>query len=98
MLVLPCDGSFVPAWVAQRLRAASAGKDDVIVAAHDGGCRCLTFALLPASVRDDLDAYLAAGGHKIDIVDNPHGGAGRAGFIDTPSDMCTKTAIRPLSG
>jgi molybdopterin-guanine dinucleotide biosynthesis protein A len=75
VLVLPCDGPFVPAWVAQRLWAASAGKDDVIVAAHDGGCRCLTFARLPASVRDDLDAYLAAGGHKSDVVDNPHGGA-----------------------
>lgn len=66
VLVLPCDGPFVPAWVAQRLWAASAGKDDVIVAAHDGERLHPTFALLPVSVRDDLDAYLAAGGHKID--------------------------------
>ncbi|MEO7051805.1 MAG: molybdenum cofactor guanylyltransferase MobA [Rhodanobacter sp.] len=66
LLVLPCDGPFVPAWLAQRLWAASAGKDDVIVAAHDGERLHPTFALLPVSVLDDLDAYLASGGHKID--------------------------------
>ena len=66
VLVLPCDGPFVPAWLAQRLWTASAGKDDVIVAAHDGERLHPTFALLPVSVLADLDAYLAAGGHKID--------------------------------
>ncbi|HZX70068.1 MAG TPA: molybdenum cofactor guanylyltransferase MobA [Rhodanobacter sp.] len=66
VLVLPCDGPFVPAWLAQRLWAASGGKDDVIVAAHDGERLQPTFALLPVSVLDDLDAYLAGGGHKID--------------------------------
>ena len=66
VLVLPCDGPFVPAWLAQRLWAASAGKDDTIVAAHDGERLHPTFALLPVSVLDDLDAYLASGGHKID--------------------------------
>jgi molybdenum cofactor guanylyltransferase len=66
VLVLPCDGPFVPTWLAQRLWTASAGKDDVIVAAHDGERLHPTFALLPLSVLDDLDAYLAAGGHKID--------------------------------
>lgn len=66
VLVLPCDGPFVPAWLAQRLWAASAGKDEMIVAAHDGERLHPTFALLPVSVLDDLDAYLASGGHKID--------------------------------
>ncbi|MEO5813190.1 MAG: molybdenum cofactor guanylyltransferase MobA [Rhodanobacter sp.] len=66
VLVLPCDGPFVPAWLAQRLWAASAGKDDMIVAAHDGQRLQPTFALLPVSVLGDLDAYLASGGHKID--------------------------------
>ncbi|MEO6798797.1 MAG: molybdenum cofactor guanylyltransferase MobA [Rhodanobacter sp.] len=66
LLVLPCDGPFVPAWLAQRLWAASAGKDDMIVAAHDGERLHPTFALLPLSVLDDLDAYLASDGHKID--------------------------------
>ena len=66
VLVLPCDGPFVPAWLAHRLWAASAGKDDMIVAAHDGERLQPTFALLPVSVLDDLDAYLASGGHKID--------------------------------
>lgn len=66
VLVLPCDGPFVPAWLVQRLWAASAGKDDMIVAAHDGERLHPTYALLPVSVLVDLDAYLAAGGHKID--------------------------------
>lgn len=66
VLVLPCDGPFVPVWLAQRFWAASEGKDDMIVAAHDGERLHPTFALLPVSVLDDLDAYLAADGHKID--------------------------------
>jgi molybdenum cofactor guanylyltransferase len=66
VLVLPCDGPFVPPWLAQRLWTASAGKDDMIVAAHDGERLHPTFALLPVSVLDDLDAYLASGGRKID--------------------------------
>ena len=66
VLVLPCDGPFVPAWLAQRLWAASVGKDDVIVAAHDGDRLQPTFALLPVSVLNDLDVYLTSGGHKID--------------------------------
>ena len=66
VLVLPCDGPFVPPWLAQRLWAASAGKEDTIVAAHDGERLHPTFALLPVSVLADLDAYLASGGRKID--------------------------------
>lgn len=66
VLVLPCDGPFVPAWLVQRLWIASAGKDDMIVAAHDGERLHPTYALLPVGVLADLDAYLAAGGHKID--------------------------------
>ncbi|MGH8127270.1 MAG: molybdenum cofactor guanylyltransferase MobA [Gammaproteobacteria bacterium] len=66
LLVLPCDGPFVPAWLAQRLWAAVAGRNDAIAAAHDGERLHPTFALLPVSVLDDLDAYLAEGGRKID--------------------------------
>ena len=83
LLVLPCDGPFVPAWLAQRLWAASAGKEDMIVAAHDGERLHPTFALLPVSVLDDLDAYLAAGGHKIDTFYFRHGFA-PVDFSDYP--------------
>jgi molybdenum cofactor guanylyltransferase len=83
VLVLPCDGPFVPAWLAQRLWAASGGKDDMIVAAHDGERLHPTFALLPVSVLDDLDAYLAADGHKIDTFYYRHGFA-PVDFSDYP--------------
>lgn len=66
LLVVPCDGPFVPPWLAKRLWAAVAGRNDAIAAAHDGDRLHPTFALLPVSVRDDLDAYLAGGGRKID--------------------------------
>ncbi|MGH8282623.1 MAG: molybdenum cofactor guanylyltransferase MobA [Gammaproteobacteria bacterium] len=72
LLVLPCDGPFVPAWLAQRLWAAIAGKDDGIAAAHDGERLHPTFALLPVGVLDDLDTYLAGGGHKIDKFYSRH--------------------------
>lgn len=72
LLVLPCDGPFVPAWLAQRLWTAVAGKNDAIAAAHDGDRLHPTFALLPLSVLDDLDAYLAEGERKVDQFYNRH--------------------------
>lgn len=72
LLVLPCDGPFVPSWLAQRLWTAVAGKTDAIAAAHDGERLHPTFALLPLSVLDDLDAYLAEGGRKVDRFYNRH--------------------------
>lgn len=65
LVVVPCDGPFVPAWLVQRLWTAIAGKHDAIAAAHDGERLHPTFALLPVGCLDDLDAYLEAGGRRI---------------------------------
>lgn len=83
LLVVPCDGPFVPAWLAQRLWTASAGRDDMIVAAHDGERLHPTFALLPVSVLEDLDAYLASDGRKIDTFYRRHAFA-TVDFSDYP--------------
>lgn len=66
VVVVPCDGPFVPPDLVRRLRGASeAAGGSVIAAAHDGERLQPTFAFLPASVAGALDAYLAAGHRKV---------------------------------
>lgn len=72
LLVVPCDGPFVPDQLGQRLASAVAGRREAVAAAHDGTRLHPTFALIPTSLRDDLDAFLAGGGHKIDSFYNRH--------------------------
>lgn len=63
--VVPCDGPFVPDDLVNRLGHAFSAADIEIAAAHDGERLHPTFALLDRRVADDLDAYLAGGGRKV---------------------------------
>lgn len=60
----PCDSPFVGAALVERL-AAAIGEHDV-ACAHDGIRLQPVFALVKASVADSLDAFLEAGGRRID--------------------------------
>ena len=70
VLTVPCDSPLVAADLAERMLDAlskeqGAGSDALAVA-HDGERLQPVFALLPASLREDLLAFLAADGRKID--------------------------------
>lgn len=65
LLVVPCDGPFVPAWLGQRLWDAVAGLPGAIAACGDGERLHPTFALLPVAVAADLDRYRAEGGRRV---------------------------------
>ena len=65
MAVVPCDGPFVPADLVSRLGQAFGIGGVEIAAAHDGERLHPTFALIDRSVLDDMDAYLAGGGRKV---------------------------------
>ena len=60
----PCDSPFVPADLIERLRAGI-GEAEVAVA-HDGERRQPVFMLVRTVLGSDLEAWLAAGGRKID--------------------------------
>lgn len=62
LLVAPCDSPLLPSDYARRMRAALARKRATLGVAFYGGCWQPVFALLPVELKDDLAAYLAAGG------------------------------------
>lgn len=65
LLTVPCDSPFVPSdYAARMLGACRAAGARIAMAVCDG--RQPVFALLDTSLRDDLDAALAAGERKID--------------------------------
>ncbi|MFB9952626.1 molybdenum cofactor guanylyltransferase MobA [Rhizobium puerariae] len=57
LLTVPSDSPFVPADLAERLRAATDNPDAVVIAASDGRSHPV-FGLWPVSVADDLEAWL----------------------------------------
>jgi len=65
-LTVPCDSPSPPADLAARLSAAlDAGEGDLAVA-HDGERLQPVHALIPATLRASLDAFLAGGGRKVE--------------------------------
>jgi len=64
VLTVPCDSPFLPADLLSRLRDALADRD--LAVAKTGDQPHPVFALVRASVRGNLEAFLAGGGRKID--------------------------------
>ena len=64
VFMCPCDSPFASGELVERL-AVGIGDRDVAVA-HDGERLQPVFALVRASIRASLDAFLAGGGRKID--------------------------------
>jgi molybdopterin-guanine dinucleotide biosynthesis protein A len=64
VLTAPCDSPFLPGDLLARLRGALGGHD--LAVAKTGDQPHPVFALVRASVRANLDAFLAGGGRKID--------------------------------
>jgi len=64
VLTVPCDSPFLPADLRSRL--AGALRDNDLAVAKTGEQPHPVFALVRASVRANLEAFLAGGGRKID--------------------------------
>ena len=64
VLTVPCDSPFLPADLLERLRGALEDRD--LAVARTGDQPHPVFALVRASVRANLEAFLAGGGRKID--------------------------------
>ncbi len=64
VLTVPCDSPFLPADLLARLRAALDANE--LAVAKTGEQPHPVFALVRASVRANLEAFLAGGGRKID--------------------------------
>jgi molybdopterin-guanine dinucleotide biosynthesis protein A len=66
VVTVPCDSPFLPADLVARLRAALERDNAQLAVARTGDQPHPVFALVRADVRDNLEAFLAAGGRKID--------------------------------
>jgi molybdenum cofactor guanylyltransferase len=64
VVTVPCDSPFLPSDLVARLENALAGKD--LAVAKTGDQPHPVFALMKRQVRESLEAFLAAGGRKID--------------------------------
>jgi molybdenum cofactor guanylyltransferase len=64
VLTVPCDSPFLPADLVSRLQASMADRD--LAVAKTGDQPHPVFALMKRQVRESLEAFLAAGGRKID--------------------------------
>ena len=83
LVVVPCDGPFVPPDLVMRLWMARQRAGAEIAVAHDGARMQPVYCLLPTALLEDLRAFLAAGGRKIDRWYAAHATA-LADFSDTP--------------
>lgn len=84
LVVVPCDGPFLPPDLVERLwRARSALQADIAVA-HDGKRLQPVFCLLHKPLLEDLRAFLGAGERKIDRWYARHRTA-TADFSDIPA-------------
>jgi molybdenum cofactor guanylyltransferase len=64
IVTVPCDSPFLPLDLVGRLHSSL--KDNQLAVARTGNQAHPVFALVRRSVRENLEAYLAAGGRKID--------------------------------
>ncbi len=104
VVTVPCDSPLIPADLVARLSAALVRAAADIAVAHDGERAHPVFLLLRRSLLDDLLAFLAAGGRKIDLWFARHRVA-QADFRDAPeafanvNDSAERAAIeRRLAG
>lgn len=66
LVSVPCDSPFLPRDLVARLRAALEADDAQLAVARAGGQAQPVFSLVRRDVLDDLGAFLAGGGRKID--------------------------------
>lgn len=83
ILSVPCDGPWLPAALAQRMRLAATAAGASICMAHDGERSQPVFGLLDTALLPSLRDYLAEGGRKIDLWYARHRVA-LADFSDCP--------------
>ena len=65
-VTVPCDSPFLPLDLVARLRAGLQASDAELAVAKTGDQPHPVFALVKTSLRASLEAFLAAGGRKID--------------------------------
>ena len=66
VMTVPCDSPFLPADLVNRLRVALNANLAQVAVAKTGTQAHPVFAMVRADVRDNLEAFLATGGRKID--------------------------------
>jgi molybdopterin-guanine dinucleotide biosynthesis protein A len=95
LLIAPCDSPLLPPDYARQMRAALARERASLAVVCREGFRQPVFALLPVALRDDLAAYLAAGGggagrwlaaHRPALVEFS-GWPAAVGNVNTPEDL-----------
>jgi molybdopterin-guanine dinucleotide biosynthesis protein A len=64
VVTVPCDSPFLPSDLVSRLEKSLTGRD--LAVAKTGDQPHPVFALMKRQVRESLEAFLAAGGRKID--------------------------------
>lgn len=72
VVTAPCDSPFLPQDLVARLRAALEAADAELAVAHDGQRQQPVFLLARTQLADDLRAWLADGGRKIDAWFDGH--------------------------
>jgi molybdopterin-guanine dinucleotide biosynthesis protein A len=83
LVSVPCDSPLLPGDLVARLHAGLATAGARVAVAHDGDRLQPVFALLDVTLRDDLQAFLAAGERKIDRWYAKHACA-EVDFSDAP--------------
>jgi molybdenum cofactor guanylyltransferase len=83
VLTVPCDSPAPPPDLAARLTGALEAGDAELAVAHDGERLQPVYALIPAALRESLNAFLASGERKIDLWYARHRMA-TADFSDCP--------------
>lgn len=83
VVTVPCDSPLIGSDLVARLAAALTHEDADIAVAHDGERPHPVFLLVKRALHDDLAAFLAGGGRKIDLWFARHRVA-VADFSDSP--------------
>jgi len=72
ILTLPCDGPKLPSNLVSRMLKAVNKQEDAIAVAHDGKRLQPVHALIPISLINSLESFLASGNRKIDLWYDKH--------------------------
>jgi len=83
VVTAPCDSPLIGPDLVERLANALVRENADITVAHDGARSHPVFLMLRRDLLDDLNAYLASGGRKIDLWFSRHRVA-MADFSDCP--------------
>lgn len=104
LVTVPCDSPFLPHDLVERLAHARARGDADVAVAKTLGQSHPVFALVRCEVRAHLDAFLAAGGRKIDawyatlqVVEVPFDDEAEAfSNINTRAELSELERLRPI--